>query len=307
MTVKQIQYYFAIYKHCNITKAAEELIVTRPVISRTLSEMEKEIGVKLFERNSSGITPTDHGVRLFHMFDCFSKTYELTINEIRNQSTENESRSLRMGMIDASIGWFYPLVYSRFQEKHPDIIVNVEGINAEDAERLLCDGTLDMAVAPIMCDDSALFGSQYLYTTQWVLCSPKNNSKAGVVKGANSEGIELSASEEFSMAILETLPAAFYRYKEIVLSTKDPEMVRLAVSGGYAHAILPLELCAHWDGVLNRPLDPPMPACIHLLWNNCIPHDPAFDIFLDFVKSIDFESLRNTQGCYIPVAENEIA
>jgi DNA-binding transcriptional LysR family regulator len=305
MTSKQVQYYFSVYKHCNITKAAEELIVTRPVISRALAEIENIIGVKLFDRKSSGLTPTEPGVMLFNMLDSFSKTYAVTVERLRNLSLVKESHNLRIGMMDASSGWFYPLVYHKFLEKYPDIIVNVEGINAEEAESLIFDGTLDVAIAPIMRDSSLLLGSQYLYTTQWVLCSPKNSTKAGVVEAADSEGIDISITAELSVAILETLPPPFYKYRDIVLSTKDPEMVRVAVSSGYAHAVLPLELCAHWDGVLNRPFVPLAAPGIYLIWNKIIPHSSSFNDFVNFVKGIDFESLRKAWGDYKPVVENQ--
>src|SRR5882672_3877889 len=45
----------------SMTKAAEELAVSYPVVSKTISELEHTLGVKLFDRSSSGVEPTHYG------------------------------------------------------------------------------------------------------------------------------------------------------------------------------------------------------------------------------------------------------
>ena len=270
------------------------MIVTRPVISRALSDIEKEIGVKLFDRKSSGITPNEHGVILFNMFDSFSKTYMQTVERLRNLSLLNESRNLRIGMMDASSGWFYPVLFRPFHERYPDITILVDGLQPEEASRLLIDGVVDIAVSPVMEDSSPLLKSFYLYTTQWVLCSPIDLS-------IDVDEVTTSGCREYSIAILETLPPpTFYEYKDIVLSTKDPEMVRIAVAGGFAHAVLPLEICSSWEDVKRRPFVPALRPKIHLLWNGAIPHNQAFHSFMDFCNGVDFEPLRSAWGNYAP-------
>lgn len=292
MTETEIRYFLAVYRNRNITKAAEELIVTRPVVSRALAKIEKEIGVKLFDRKVGGLVPTEQGTLLFNMFDSFVKTYKLTLERLKNPNLLVESRSLCIGMMNAGSGWLYPLIYRRFHQKYPNIVLKVEGINPLEAEQLLYDGTLDMAISPLMADYSSdLLGLHYLYSTHWVLCSPVNSTKPGTVREKESGKIEVSMIKDLSVAILETLPPPFYPYKEIVLSTKDPEMVKIAVTGGYAHAILPLELCAQWEGVINRQFIPSYDPHIYLLWNKSVPHSPAFESFLSFLKKIDFARL----------------
>jgi DNA-binding transcriptional LysR family regulator len=293
MTEKQIQYFLAVYRNGSITKAAEELYVSRPVISRALSAMEKMVGFSLFDRKSDGITPTERGRILFEMLEEFIKTYELTVQKLRNIDFSTDERSVRIGILNASGGWFYPLIYRPFHEKHPDIAIIVEGIQTEEASDLIVNGTLDMAIAPKI-NDSALIASLYLYTAQWVLCAPKN------FEYSEASEVELSEVGKLSVAILETLPPPFYEYKSKVLSTRQPEMVRIAVANGYAYAVLPMELCAFWDDVLIKPFVPPQLPPIYLLWNKAVPHGSAFKAFYDFICEYDFEPLRRSWGGYDP-------
>ena len=45
----------------SMTRAAEELAVSYPVVSKTISELERTLGVKLFDRSISGVEPTHYG------------------------------------------------------------------------------------------------------------------------------------------------------------------------------------------------------------------------------------------------------
>jgi len=294
MTEKQITYFSSVYKHGSITKAAEDMIVSRPVISRAISEVEQEIGVRLFDRKSNGVIPTEPCVILYNMLDCFGKTYDLTIEKLRNLSFLNESRSLRIGMLDASSGWFYPMVYRPFHNEYPNITISVEGILSEDSSRLLNEGVLDLAIGPLSRRPSVLLGSLYLYTTQWVLCSPKTDPCTAAAEAT------AAMISELQIAILETLPHSFYESKNVVLTTHDSETVRIAVAGGYAHSVLPLELCGNWADVVVRPFVPSSAPEIYLLWNEATPHSPVFDTFMAFIKNVDFEPLRKTRGIFRP-------
>jgi DNA-binding transcriptional LysR family regulator len=50
MDINQIKYFLSVAQHLNFTKAAQENFITQPAMSRQISELEKEIGFKLFVR-----------------------------------------------------------------------------------------------------------------------------------------------------------------------------------------------------------------------------------------------------------------
>ena len=65
MTQKQIAYFEKAYHTGNIALAAEQMYVSRSVISRSIQELEEEFGVTLFERSKSGVVPTEAGKLLY--------------------------------------------------------------------------------------------------------------------------------------------------------------------------------------------------------------------------------------------------
>ncbi len=61
MTEKQALYYKICYEKGNIATAAESLFVSRSVVSRMVSELEKEFGTVFFKRGKTGVKPTKAG------------------------------------------------------------------------------------------------------------------------------------------------------------------------------------------------------------------------------------------------------
>ncbi|HWW06276.1 LysR family transcriptional regulator [Collimonas sp.] len=78
----------------NFTKAAAELYVTQPAVSRMLSRMEEHIGVQLFERVHGGITLTENGQILYRRVAEGFHGIETAIQEIEARRTGTETVTL---------------------------------------------------------------------------------------------------------------------------------------------------------------------------------------------------------------------
>ena len=47
MTTKSLEYFLVVVKHLNISKAAKELFISQPALSKQISQLEAELGVSL--------------------------------------------------------------------------------------------------------------------------------------------------------------------------------------------------------------------------------------------------------------------
>lgn len=68
MTLKQIEFYEAVCQAGNVTAAAQQLYVSRSVISRAIQELEDELDIQLFVRGRNGMELTEYGKTLRKCF-----------------------------------------------------------------------------------------------------------------------------------------------------------------------------------------------------------------------------------------------
>lgn len=78
MTLKQIEFYEAVCQAGNVTAAAQQLYVSRSVISRAIQELEDELDIQLFVRGRNGMELTEYGklsVTCFRSLRDFIRRY----------------------------------------------------------------------------------------------------------------------------------------------------------------------------------------------------------------------------------------
>jgi len=146
MTDLQIDYFMAVATNLSFSKTADELFVTQPAISRQISQLEKELGVKLFIRNNQKTVLTEEG-RLY--FDLFSRFKSEFINtKIRADKIAGKYRNvIRVGFLE---GWdlfdIIPRMNAMYKERFPgaEVVINCCGVK-ELASGLLTD-SLDLIV-----------------------------------------------------------------------------------------------------------------------------------------------------------------
>lgn len=87
MTLQQLKYILAISETGSMNKAAEQLYVSQPSLTSSVQELEKEIGVKIFNRSGRGVTLTNDGAEFLQyarqvcgQFDILAEKYILKGN-----------------------------------------------------------------------------------------------------------------------------------------------------------------------------------------------------------------------------------
>lgn len=90
MELRQIQYFVQLYKDRNITKASQALFISQQGLSKSISNLETELNLRLFHRSSLGVTPTDYADKLYPSFQkllLFYHNLNLEIKEIQDSDT----------------------------------------------------------------------------------------------------------------------------------------------------------------------------------------------------------------------------
>jgi len=66
MDLRQLKYFVVVFEHGNMSRAAEEIPISQPALTRSVRMLEDELGVELFERHARGAAPTAAGERFYH-------------------------------------------------------------------------------------------------------------------------------------------------------------------------------------------------------------------------------------------------
>lgn len=121
MTISQIKYFVTVAKCLSFTKAAAQLFVSQPALSRQIRNMEEELNIQLFVRTTNGIRLTPAGSSLYiGMTDVYNNYMEQIEKAAKIQ--QGLSGSLRIGILDqVNVADFMPLVFQFFKEKHPNV------------------------------------------------------------------------------------------------------------------------------------------------------------------------------------------
>ena len=137
--------FYAVANTGNISKAAKELYISQPAISKSIQKLEENIGVKLFDRSSRGVTLTPEGELLYTHVKSAFETLTLGEDKLR--------RSIALGVGNLSIGVsstlckYILLPYLRdFIKKYPHINISIACHSTNQTLKLLEEGTLDIGL-----------------------------------------------------------------------------------------------------------------------------------------------------------------
>lgn len=137
--------FYAVANSGNISRAAKELYISQPAISKSIQKLEESVGTKLFQRSSRGVTLTPEGELLYeHVKAAF---------ETLNQGEEKLRRSIELGVGHLTIGVsstlckYLLLPYLKeFIKKYPHIGISISCHSTNHTLKLLEEEKIDIGL-----------------------------------------------------------------------------------------------------------------------------------------------------------------
>lgn len=158
----------------NFTKAAEELFITQPAVSKHIHEIESYYETKLFERNGTRIKLTPAGMVLLRHTEVLSDIYRDIEFELASLSKKMKG-VLKVGASTTVADYFLPKYIASFKEKFPEVKLSLTSHNTELIENLLSEGKIDVAIVEGQSKRSYLKYTN-LVEDDIVLCTATGNS-----------------------------------------------------------------------------------------------------------------------------------
>ena len=287
MTITQIEYFVTVCRYHNFSKAAEELHISQPGISKSMRELEEECGTALFERNYNNIVITKEGEILLESAQRFLEHYhdlQMTVHSLASGKS-----LLRIGVVPMCGNTVFPRLHTGFIDAFPDIRIETLEDTASVLYDLLDQHEIDFA----LCVTNHLPDDHYRY---FVL--KKSHLELFVPKGS-----PLSKRKEVDLKDLVDVPLVLFsdhfgqtKYirrmfdlngvHPLVLHQTNQvftilEYIRSHVASGF----LSEEFAAEESGIVPIKVNQFPAAYINLVWAQDETRYPSMQKFLQFVKS----------------------
>ncbi|MFZ5968440.1 MAG: LysR substrate-binding domain-containing protein [Bacillota bacterium] len=160
MDFSKLKAFYQVAISGNFSKAADELFVSQPALSRQVASLEKELELQLFTRQGRQVVTTDAGRRLLVYAEkiiCLSNEAKKEMLEFKDLTTAE----LTLGASTTIANYLLPKVLALYQKKNPGISINLKVGNSTEIEEMASEGRVDLGLVASKISVPRLYQEQF--------------------------------------------------------------------------------------------------------------------------------------------------
>jgi DNA-binding transcriptional LysR family regulator len=143
MDLRRLEYFEAVSRLKNFTKAAEELHVAQPSITASILKLEEELGVVLLQRNQRSVTITREGELFLARARHILNDVQNVVNEIQDLGLK-ANRTLKLAIPTSLGSWIFPIIFSEFSRQYPQINLQVSELGVQKIIDKIGDESIEL-------------------------------------------------------------------------------------------------------------------------------------------------------------------
>jgi DNA-binding transcriptional LysR family regulator len=152
MDIRQLSYFIEVAKQKSFTKASHTLHLSQPTLSKMVKSLEDELEVQILDRSAKQIELTDAGEIVLHQGE---KVMEI-LNDLSNHLYDMvhlKKGKIKIGLPPLIGILFFPKIIKGFQDKYPDITIELIEQGANKVRQRTEDGEIDFGVVMMPVDE----------------------------------------------------------------------------------------------------------------------------------------------------------
>lgn len=283
----------AVADHGSIRAAGRRLGTTQPAITRSIREIEEELGVSLFERHAKG-------VRLTEMGRAFVGRAEAVQSEVRRAREEIEQLKgssigeVAIALSTATIISIMPRAMANFRKRYPDAVLKVHESFFQPIEKDLLSGRIDIYVGPLdPANGAAQLTVEPLFENHRVIAGrnghPLRNARS-LEDLADARWVRPTLSNHIVEGDFEEMFArAGLPRPNIVLNARSALITMLALGNSDLLTVVPrqwLDLPLLSGVIEPLPLPPIVAAPISIVRRKDMPLTPIAEHLCDMMRRV---------------------
>lgn len=293
ITLRQFRYFIAVAESGSVAAASRMLSIAQSAVTKSMHELEDELGQRLFERSARGVELTPAG----HRFLAGARKVIGAVADAarlhRGDDGAGLTGTLAVGVTSLVAGYYLSELLSRFTRNCPGVRVLVTEETPPFLEHLLINGELDVAIML----SNALAEPQAL-VAETLTRSPNRVWMASNHPLTALEEVTLADCAAHDQVVLEAdriddlMHAVWTRHHlapRTLLRTSSLEAVRSLVGAGAGVTVLPDFLYRPWtldaEHVDVRRLRDELPTVdVGLVWRRGLALKPAATEFIEVAR-----------------------
>ena len=285
MELRVLNYFLAIAREENFTKAANMLHVTQPTLSRQIADLEQELGVKLFIRSNHNIILTEDGMILKRRAQEILSLADKTKRDFL-QKGETLSGTISIGSGEFRSTKYLAKIIAQFHKKYPDVRYEIYSGNAGNIRDYIERGFLDIGLMSEPIDIRKYNLISMPVNEQWGVFVPNDSplSKKIKISPEDLTGMSvITATGDFNQSRIGKWLGNYKDRVEIVATANLPynEAVLAQENMG---VMLSINLNCTYENLRFIPLFPVLEVSTALAWKKEQTFSTATSEFMEFAR-----------------------
>lgn len=285
MELRVLKYFLTVAREESFTKAAQQLHITQPTLSRQIAQLEDELKTELFVRSNHSVMLTDDGILLKRRAQELISLAEKTISDISDNRTDIEG-CITIGSGEFASGEYLAECIAGFSKEYPLVTFELRSGNADTIKDDIEKGLIDIGLI-----------SQHIDVGRYSFAVMPIKEKWGVHIDKN---LPLASKEYINPADLAGMP--------VIIPTGDfPESnigkwlgryidnIKIAAKGNLLYnqallaeagvgAVIGIELKNNFENLKFIPFSPPLETYTYLVWKKGQSFSAAAGKFIDYAN-----------------------
>lgn len=289
MDLRVLRYFLMVAKEQSFTRAAEQLHITQPTLSRQLAALEKELDTRLFCRNGHSITLTSEGILLKRRALEIVDMQDQIVREFHRDKTSVE------GKITIGCGEFQAVetiarICKEYRIKYPLVQFAIHTGTADNISEMMSKGLVDIGLFLEPFNTENLDYIRIEDSDHWVVTIPAGNpmAKKDVITREDLIDLPLILPERTNIQseLANWFGKDFDRLHIAFTSNLGTNAGVLALQGlGYPISVEGAVRYWSRDIVVQRRLSPEIRTATVIAWRRNIPYSPAVNRFIETINA----------------------
>lgn len=289
MELRLLRYFLTVAKEQSFTKAAEQLHITQPTLSRQMTALEDGLGITLFLRNGKRTTLTDEGILLKRRALEILNLEEKTLKELKGKEDVVE------GTITIGCGEFAAVetlarICKTYKEKYPLVQIALHTATADTVYEMMKKGLVDIALFLEPMDTEGLDYIRIADCDHWCVGMRPDDPLAEkeLIKKEDLIGKPLILPER--MSIQNELANWFgkdFSNLQIAFTSNLGTNAGVMAANGLGYPISIEGAAKYWreDILVQRRISPEIMTSTVIAWRRNIPYSPAVSKMIEEINA----------------------